>query len=149
MLINFTWKNCTGGPEFPGIQPWGWAWCTEGNKESGRVPEAGLSLLGLYLCPPPAVNLPPGTAGWGRPDPSGSPQVAVLSCCTFARQLLLRRLAPVSGPTSPHRWRAALWSDTASEEGYSLVHWAQGHSVSVGPSFWMTAAEGTGPSSSE
>lgn len=148
MLIDFTWRNSALRPRI--------SWHSQhpeaellvywGNKESGRVPGRGsLSPWGPHV--PHPQELTARYCGVRPPSPVRFPQVAVLSCCICCASCCWRRLCSLSF------WVSANFTTIGEEQpcgqtqrkvkrGVTAGPLGSGHSVSVGPSFLMTAAEG-------
>ena len=89
----------------------------------------------------PPKNLPPGTAGWGRPDPSGSPRWQCWAAASAAPAAAggafapcpseYRRTSPQSVKSSPVVRHSGKWRG-----GYRLVHSAQDTQSARGLAFW-------------
>lgn len=146
MLISFTWKNILHRcrfQEFPGIHNVEDELLVHlGAKEPVRAPLGVLLSPGDHMLPPrPPKNLPPGTAGWGRPDPSGSPRWQCWAAASAAPAAAgdafapcpseCQRTSPQSVKSSPVVRHSGKWRG-----GYSLAHSAQDTQSARGLAFW-------------
>ena len=108
-----------------------------GNQEPGRA----LPRWGPHVPTPTPRNLPPGTAGWGRPGPSGSPRWQCWAAASAAPAAAggafapcpsgCPRTSPRSVKSSPVVRHSGKWRG-----GYRLVHWARDTQSAWGLAFW-------------
>ena len=96
---------------------------------------------GPHVPTPTPRNLPPGTAGWGRPGPSGSPRWQCWAAASAAPAAAggafapcpsgCPRTSPRSVKSSPVVRHSGKWRG-----GYRLVHWARDTQSAWGLAFW-------------